>query len=287
MGVEAVRLLGDPTNALSRVIRKVTGGVLPSFPQSPVIRGESDEDAHRLCKYRAGSTVGFPCIHRWMFRGRFPSTTTYFGHAIVTESKLGRTPPRYPPNPMQVSEHKTFRLKIATASEALLYIRYLMTEFYANGRKWSTSLEENSFFLAGEYFTGYSNGGFYDKHELDFLKVRSLARIVYHRGQGELPAHEEAAEKLLLSQRVLLNPRAFLGLKRRFRGGFLRVTNRQLRGKCPEPRRIGVGYRDKGTAQNPPYDASPGWQEVAVSRLNRLPLGGLCKIRWYTNVRFF
>jgi len=51
LGVEAVRLLGDPTNALSRVIRKVTGGVLPSFPQSPVIRGESDEDAHRLCKY--------------------------------------------------------------------------------------------------------------------------------------------------------------------------------------------------------------------------------------------
>lgn len=28
LGVEAVRLLGDPTNALSRVIRKVTGGVL-------------------------------------------------------------------------------------------------------------------------------------------------------------------------------------------------------------------------------------------------------------------
>lgn len=205
----------------------------------------------------------------------------------MSESKLGRTPPRYSPNPMQVSEHKTFRLKIGSAKEALLYIRYLMTTFYHNGKEWPSQQEEVSFILAGEYFTGYRNPAFYSKHELDFLKVQSLARVVRARSSGELPRHLEAAEALLLRQKVLLVPRVFRSLKQRFEGGFLHVSNRQLRRPCPEPRRIGVGYRDKGTAQNPPTDASPGWKEVAVSRLNRLPLGGLCKIRWYTDVKFF
>ena len=163
-----------------------------------------------------------------------------------------------------------------------------MTAFYHNGQRWSSELERNSFFLAGEYFTYYRNPGFYRKRELNFLKVRSLARVIREKERGDLPPHLKATERLLLSQRILLSPRVFRSLQHRFEGGFLRVDNRQLRGKCPEPRRIGVGYRDKGTAQDPQYDASPGWKEVAVSRLNRLPLGSLADIkRWYTDLRFF
>jgi hypothetical protein len=34
----------------------------------------------------------------------------------------------------------------------------------------------------------------------------------------------------------------------------------------PEKSRIGIGYRDKGSARDPAYDGSPSWQEVAVHR---------------------
>lgn len=206
-------------------------------------------------------------------------------------SKLGRTPPRYSPNPMQVNEHKSFRLKIRNPSEGLLLFRYLMTKFYRCGQKWTCSQDEASFYLVGLYFEELRNPGFYSKHELDFLKVCSLARVVLARSQGELPEHLRQQEILLLRQRVLLNPRGFLGLELRFKGGFLRSTNRQLRRPCPEPRRIGVGYRDKGTAQNSATDASPGWQEVAVSRQNRneiafgLPSSSV--VRWFDRVRVF
>lgn len=205
------------------------------------------------------------------------------------KSNLGRTPPRYPPNPMQVSEHKTFRLRVGSPSEMMLLIRYLMTTFYARGKQWTSELDEVTFILAGEYFTGYRNEGFYSKHELDFLKVQSLARIVLARSRGELPRHLEAAERLLLAQKVLLNPRAFRGLKQRFEGGFLRTTNRLLKRPCPEPRRIGVGYRDKGTAQTPSFDGSPSWKEVAVSRSRRHPMafGIFRSPRWYDEVKFF
>lgn len=206
-------------------------------------------------------------------------------------SKLGRTPPRYSPNPMQVNEHCSFRLKIKNPSEGLLLFRYLMTKFYRDGKKWTRSQDEASFYLVGLYFEELRNPGFYSKHELDFLKVCTLARVVLARCQGDLPAHLKQQENLMLRQRVLLNPRGFLGLEPRFKGGFLRSTNRQLRRPSPEPRRIGVGYRDKGTAQNSATDASPGWKEVAVSRQNRhelafgLPLSEVT--RWYDRVRVF
>lgn len=207
-------------------------------------------------------------------------------------SKLGRTPPRYSPNPMQVNEHKTFRLKIKTPRDGLLLFRYLMTAFYHNGKKWTRPEDEASFYLVGMYFEELRNPGFYQKHELDFLKVSTLARVVLARSQGVLPPHLRAQENLILRQRVLLNPRAFRGLEHRFKGGFLHVENRQLKTRqCPEPRRIGVGYRDKGTAQNSATDASPGWKEVAVSSKNRNEhafwLWSSGGTRWFDRVNVF
>lgn len=39
------------------------------------------------------------------------------------------------------------------------------------------------------------------------------------------------------------------------------------RKQLPQPRRIGVGYRDKGHRRDPAWDGSPSWQEVAQSNL--------------------
>jgi hypothetical protein len=46
----------------------------------------------------------------------------------------------------------------------------------------------------------------------------------------------------------------------------IRLRNPLLPGPRPtEPRRVGVGYRDKGSRRDPAEDASPSWQEVAAA----------------------
>jgi hypothetical protein len=47
----------------------------------------------------------------------------------------------------------------------------------------------------------------------------------------------------------------------------LRRVNLNLRKKTREKNRIGVGYRDHGTARDVAFDASPTWQEVAAAHL--------------------
>lgn len=200
---------------------------------------------------------------------------------------LGRTPPRYSPNPMQVSEFDTFSLKLKTGFQALQYLRYLLTSFYANGQQFASQQDEASFYLVGEYFEHYRNPGFYQQHALEFLKLRMLARLVRTRLSRELLRHEREQQKLLLAQRVLLNPRAFRGQKHQWEGGFLHVNNRRLKRPSPEPRRIGVGYRDKGTAGDPSYDASPSWQTVAVSEKVRYGVIRSRSPSWYDQIEFF
>lgn len=44
------------------------------------------------------------------------------------------------------------------------------------------------------------------------------------------------------------------------------LRNLEKRSKKLQRRRIGIGYRDKGTLKNPAVDGSPSWQEVATHR---------------------
>lgn len=53
--------------------------------------------------------------------------------------------------------------------------------------------------------------------------------------------------------------------------GFVQAVDPNLallerRSKRTSRRRIGIGYRDKGTLKNPAKDGSPSWQEVAMHR---------------------
>lgn len=64
----------------------------------------------------------------------------------------------------------------------------------------------------------------------------------------------------------LVPNRNYKDFKKRVAGSFSvlalqkpQIANRHI----PEPRRIGTGYRDKGTRRNPAKDGSPSWQEVA------------------------
>jgi len=61
------------------------------------------------------------------------------------------------------------------------------------------------------------------------------------------------------------------GVSKHVKGHYLVLPHREsgvLKKQLPEPRRIGVGYRDKGHCRDPAWDASPSWQEVANARIN-------------------
>lgn len=70
-------------------------------------------------------------------------------------------------------------------------------------------------------------------------------------------------------QDFILPSRNYVSLKPKMRGMFLLEPSSPL-GKLtkliPPKARIGIGYRDKGSARDLAYDGSPRWQEVAAHR---------------------
>lgn len=68
-------------------------------------------------------------------------------------------------------------------------------------------------------------------------------------------------------RKILYSPRALGSEKWRALGSNLQLKNIKTEGlhksDMPEPRRIGVGYRDKGSSQ-PIHDRIPRWQEEAL-----------------------
>lgn len=182
------------------------------------------------------------------------------------EEKTGRTQPRYSPNTMLVSKDDSFSLKIPSGKAALLLTRWLLTKFYRSGRRYSDEDKAISYLVA-EYWNSYRNKGFYQKSETELLKLRLLMRLSLK--PGKLERHEKIQENLVLHQNVLLNPRAFLSLPESFARRFLSRKNSRLNRPHPELRRIGVGYRDKGTARDSSIDGSPRWEDVAVTPESR------------------
>lgn len=195
--------------------------------------------------------------------------------------KLSRYPPRQPPNTMRVSKYETFSLRIPNGLTALQITRWLLTKFYRSGRKY-TEEESNICYLLSEYWNSYRNKGFFQKHQLELLKLRSLMRLSLV--SRELTQPEKVSEKLILSQRCLYSPRAFLSLPSDYAQKFLSVRNRKLNARPPEPRRIGVGYRDKGTAQDESIDGSPSWATVASHPLYRNKFSD--EVEWWQVTKF-
>jgi hypothetical protein len=76
-------------------------------------------------------------------------------------------------------------------------------------------------------------------------------------------------EKLKNQEEFLLPKRNYLSLKPTMKGLFSLEPSSPL-GKLiktiPPKARIGIGYRDKGSARDLAYDGSPRWQEVAAHR---------------------
>jgi hypothetical protein len=202
------------------------------------------------------------------------------------ETLSGSNPPRYPPNPIQVSKEVTFHLRIRSAKEALTVLKWLLTKFYRNGKEYSEE-EIIVLHLLAEYFNSYRNKGFYNSNGLEFLKLRALARITILDPERRDSA-QRSIEKLLLAQDILFSPRAFLGLPLKSCRQLLGRRNRRLERKpTGEPRRIGVGYRDKGSTTQVYIDGSPQWGEVATSDLVRFGLLREVPEEWWRVSHFF
>lgn len=106
-------------------------------------------------------------------------------------------------------------------------------------------------------------GNFFKEDNRIFFKKISLAQ--------EFPIRIEADPKnteILISmfEPLLPSRSAYFGLKgqKEIRSGFLiSFTSELPLRKIPEGRRIGVGYRDKGSRRDPALDGSPDWREVS------------------------
>jgi len=69
---------------------------------------------------------------------------------------------------------------------------------------------------------------------------------------------------ILIKRSGLLSPRAFLSEQKTLNIlDFIRVKNRLLASEPTPQRRIGVGYRDKGTAAILHLDATPSWKVIS------------------------
>jgi hypothetical protein len=112
---------------------------------------------------------------------------------------------------------------------------------------------------------------FLKSHEMTLLKVKSLMEI--YRTDPKLRSSPSKAKLIILERSggLFYSPRAYISLiEKGLSKKLLIFTNRKLLRSHPPQRFIGVGYRDKGSSRKDPIDASPSWQEVAVSPGSRL-----------------
>jgi hypothetical protein len=115
---------------------------------------------------------------------------------------------------------------------------------------------------------------FREKYELFFQN--SFVFFNELGNQKEFPIRIEENENSQYLERIskVLEPMlptrsAYFGLKgqKSLKSGFSLIFQEELlERKVSAPRRIGVGYRDKGSRRDPAFDGSPDWREVAASR---------------------
>lgn len=121
--------------------------------------------------------------------------------------------------------------------------------------------------------TNSKDPSFREKYE-DFFR-NSFMFFRELGSQKEFPIRIEDSGNLQYLERIsqVLEPMlptrsAYFGLKgqKSLKSGFSLVfQNEILSRKIPEGRRIGVGYRDKGSRRDPAFDGSPDWREIATS----------------------
>jgi hypothetical protein len=111
----------------------------------------------------------------------------------------------------------------------------------------------------GKYFNWFSRSVKLFNYFTLYLNQRESPKVLF----------DEVAKNSFFSS-GLFSACAYFGRRTFFNVmNVLRRKNLNLRKKSREPNRIGVGYRDHGTARNPALDGSPSWEEVATAHLSQ------------------
>lgn len=142
-------------------------------------------------------------------------------------------------------------------------VRYILSKYSYEGitEEEYRNLWEGTIYLLRKYGRG----------EVAGLKAIQLSLLADNLRYINPNGRPKGGRKFLtvdpILTKVILSPHAYYGLRGQAdsmsRVGFLVkiLTKRRYAAQS----RIGVGYRDKGTARKPHWDGSPGWQEVAAS----------------------
>lgn len=185
---------------------------------------------------------------------------------LSNDKSFGRNPPRQPPKPLKlmVSKDLSFRLKVSCPKKAILLLRLLLTRFYQQDEELGES-EKVLLDLLLVYLSEVRNmPGLETSKRIKVLSLFSLSKLWLTFRDGKYPNWAIAQVAILRKNQALMNPREFHGLINQLKvEDFIKITNTALRASPPPLAYIGVGYRDKGTAADVSFDASPSWQDVA------------------------
>lgn len=162
-----------------------------------------------------------------------------------------------------VSKDFTFRSKFKHANQAYSVLRFLLTKVFDRAVSLD-DIENVLLYEAVDFLNQYRNDQFFRSKE-GWLTLKRLTEIYLSSPEFEKTTWLSNQVHILKSSGHLLSPRSYLGLESQMKPErFLVRLNRNLAQSPPPKRRIGVGYRDKGTAKIDFIDGCPSWQEVAA-----------------------
>lgn len=162
-----------------------------------------------------------------------------------------------------------FELKGSLGKQTFAW-RYLLSKLVYEGFSSMDGAEIHALYLLHDRLSTCKDRGWVEKHFNYFTKSVNLFNYftLYLKQRDNPKVEFDRVAKNPFFNHGILSPCAYFGSRTFFNvKKVLRRINLALR-KSPRPRnRIGVGYRDHGTARDVAFDGSPSWQEVAVAHL--------------------
>lgn len=164
-------------------------------------------------------------------------------------------------------EIRTFlRVKPGGVNPLVLF-NWLISEFVVNNRRIDQESYSKVFTDCLEYVRTHPRRNS-SKRELFLYLSKFPWYVIFtdsHMIRKELRCYDQKISRVIYSKRALGSAK-FEEWRKNFRLELIRIPG-LTKQQFPEPRYIGVGYRDKGSSRDKSHDASPTWQEVAANGL--------------------
>jgi len=147
--------------------------------------------------------------------------------------------------------------------------KFLLSKLVYDGKDSLSEQEIFALHLLHEKLSRCTDRGWVEKYFNWFESTKRLFQYFtqYQRARDKFPWSQQVVENPFFSDGLysacaFFGRRTFLNVRM-----VLRKINLRLKKPPRPPNRIGVGYRDHGTARDVALDGSPSWQEVAAAHL--------------------